>query len=227
MPYDVVGNAAGRSGAAFTSRVANNFNGGGGRHHNREIGFGRGFGRRRGGGLVCEVVQLVYCVFFCVMAAGLYCLFAGSSYLFAATTDSRGQLLSQWSAAVGAWTSTAEPAFAALSPTVGAGAGAGAGAGRPLSLQKDSITPSRFGEDSWSTSKIKTVGAVDAETWTGKATCDTKGAANTPCTITLKDKQGATVGTKTVTPMQQVGPDKVRGVAAGGGRSWSTRQKHY
>ena len=62
MPYDVVGNAAGFGGSAFTDRVADTFNSGV-RHH-------RGIGRAAAGAVSvfrrwapCETVRIVYFVF--------------------------------------------------------------------------------------------------------------------------------------------------------------------
>ena len=202
MPYDVVGNAAGFGGSAFTDRVATRSTARapppGDRPSSPRARFLPVF--RRWAPLR-DGAHRVLRLFACWPGAHLDC--HRVRYLLSATTDTRGNLLTEWSDAVSTWNRDSEPAFAALQPTVDSGT---APHSATLSLDKDSITPSQFGETSWSTKKIKTPSTVTAETWTGTAKCDTNGTANTPCTITLKDKKGATAGTKTVTLMQQIGP---------------------
>lgn len=146
------------------------------------------------------------------MVAGAVCAFMGIKSLMDATKDSRGELLKEWSSAMTSWHSSGESDFAALGLTVTAESTGNSNTENtdPLELKRTDITPANFGESSWSTSKIKTPSAVSADTFVGTIRCPTGGKANTPCAVTIKDKDGNTVGTENVVPMAQDGPNKVQ-----------------
>jgi len=108
MPYDIVGNAGGRS-------TSQNF-----QHRNQ---FGRNnnhFQRSRFGGRStrCRAWDCARSMFFVFFVGGGICLFLGVSHLMSSMTDSRGQLLQQWNDQVTDWTTTDQALFTDIKPTV-------------------------------------------------------------------------------------------------------------
>ena len=169
MPYDVVGNAAGgRGGRGALSGGFGPGSGGGARGAGYVPGGGRGRRRYAGGGGGCNIVQTVYCGFCVCLLGGLACLITGMGRLLAATTDTRGHKLQQWSDAMNPWADSREAAFEALKPTVATAVGASPTA---LAGTASTVTPSTFGESSWSTSKIKTPASLTAYKYSGTASC--------------------------------------------------------
>ena len=133
MPYDVVGNAAGRStnqaardlgldrgGTRVSSNVSHSQHNLTGRHGLGGRGFGNSSSLRRAGsgGAACQILDCAR-VLFCFLFVGGGCMiFAGVSKLVSSTTDSRGALLSTWSHDVSEWTTTNSDVFQKLKPTL-------------------------------------------------------------------------------------------------------------
>ena len=125
MPYDVVGNAAGRSTNQAArdlgldrggSRVSRNVS-----HHPSHTNYrhsSTSSWRGSGGSTACQVLDCAR-VLFCFLFVGGGCMiFAGVSKLVSSTTDSRGALLSTWSHDVSEWTTTNSDVFQKLTPTL-------------------------------------------------------------------------------------------------------------
>lgn len=160
--------------------------------------------------MVCEFIRCVYCGVFILIAGGLAFTIVGIKSLMDATKDTRGQLLKEWSAEMNSWDSSGESEFAALGLQVTAESSGSTPNVDVLKLEKTDVKPADFGESTWSTSKIKTPSTVSADTFVGKARCPTGGKANTDCTLTVRDKDGNTLGTRKIVPMAQDGPKKVQ-----------------
>lgn len=200
MPYDVVGNAGGRS----TNQAARNLGlgaGGGMRHNNHHLSITSSY-RRRGAGCA----RFAFFVFF---IGGGVMIFLGISKVMSSTTDTRGKLLQSWSNIVNDWTDTHSAQFTSLQPTIAVSSGTNVAPDVVMVDSATTITPNSFGESSWSTSKTTTPSSVTDHTLSATAKCPTNNAANQPCTVTLTSaKTKKTVATRTFTPLKQVGPIK-------------------
>jgi hypothetical protein len=117
MPYDVVGNGAGRS----TNQAARdlgldrnrNSNHRHQHHHTNYHGNNNMIRPRRA---TCAMFDIARTIFFFFFIGGGIMVFMGVSKLVSSTTDSRGKLLATWSADVSAWTSSST--FTKLNPTL-------------------------------------------------------------------------------------------------------------
>ena len=203
MPYDVVGNAGGRS----TSRAARDLGLGssGNRNHTRRgVNLHNRYGSTSSyrSPTACRIMDCARFLFFLFFIGGGIMLFVGLSKIMSSTTDSRGQLLQTWSDTVTDWTTTHSSEFTSLKPTLTTTASTTA---IPLTDATTTITPKSFGETSWSTKKITTPSSVIDHTWSGTASCPGK-VPNQPCTLTLASSSGKTITTRNFTPRKQVGP---------------------
>ena len=194
MPYDIVGNAGGRS-TSQNYQHRNQF-GRNNNHFNQQRRFG---GRSRR----CRAWDCARSMFFVFFVGGGICLFLGVSHLMSSMTDSRGQLLQQWNDDVTDWTTTDQALFTDIKPTVSTSTNQATTSS--LVDVPVSLTPSSFGEDSWSTKKIDTPSTVTDHTWSGTAQCPGH-APNLPCTINIKSATSQTIATRTITPLVQTGP---------------------
>jgi hypothetical protein len=195
MPYEVAGNAAGIDPEALMG--SNEF------IDNRTLGDSRRY--QSAGGGACDTVKSCLCLWF---ATGMLLTVIGISKLSDATVDSRGAELASWKTAMDAWTSTGEPAFRALKPVVHSNGqvehtppppGPAPPTGWPtvdyeaaMNLVANAITPSSFGEDSWSDKKSETVDSVTDVWYEGTAQCPGN-QPNQTCTINISTATGQTI----------------------------------
>jgi hypothetical protein len=196
MPYDVVGNASGRSTIRDYSDASGGF-----RHND---------GRRRrhypmsSPTTSCRIFDCARVFFFVFFIGGGVCIFLGVSHLMSSMTDTRGQILRQWHGIVTDWTTTDQATFTSLKPVIQTTVSDSNN--NTMSDVTSTITPKSFGESDWSTKKMTTPNKVTDNTWTGLAQCPGN-VPNQLCTITISSSPSSSViATRTITPLQQKGP---------------------
>ena len=191
MPYEIAGNAAGIDPERLMG--------------NGDLPSDVSDRKLQSAGGTCDTVK--GCLG-CWFITGFILTIVGISKLSAATTDTRGEELAQWAAAMKTWTSTGETSFRALRPVVHSNGqvantppppGPAPPTGWPthdyqksMDVVANAMTPSSFGESSWSDKKSVTVDSVTDVWFEGTAQCPGT-TPNRTCTLNITMSNGQTI----------------------------------